>query len=95
VDRLEKAAYQAIGVEHDCEVKLASAKSDRVQEKRLAACVQAAEVARRAVALYEDFAYLYRCLLGELNVFDRNGNLRDRQQAEEGVQIRQSHHLGS
>jgi hypothetical protein len=39
------------------------------------------------VTLYDEFSYLYGCVLGELNVFDRNGNLRDRQQAEEGVEV--------
>jgi hypothetical protein len=46
-----------------------------------------APAANQAVTLYDDFSYLYGCVLGELNVFDRNGNLRDRQQAEEGVQV--------
>ena len=86
-DRLEKAAYKAIGVEHDCERKLDSAKSDRVQEKRWADCEKSAEAANKAVTLYDDFSYLYRCVLGELNVFDRNGNSRDRQQAEAGVKV--------
>ena len=86
-DRLEKVAYKAISVEHDCARKLDSAKSDRVQEKRLVDCEKAAEAANRAVTLYDDFNYLYRCVLGELNVFDSNGNLRDRQQAEEGVKV--------
>jgi len=87
VGRLEKAAYKAIGVEHECQRKRASAKSDRVRKKRLAACAKSAEVAKKAVALYDDFSYLYRCLLGELNVFDSNGNLRTRQQAEDGVKV--------
>ena len=39
------------------------------------------------MSLYDDFSYLYRCVLGELNVFDSNGNLRDRQQAEAGVKV--------
>jgi hypothetical protein len=39
------------------------------------------------VALYDAFSYLYRCALTELNVFDSNGNLRGRQQAEEGVRV--------
>jgi hypothetical protein len=86
-DRLEKAAYKAIGVEHECERKLGSAKSDRVQEKRWADCEKSAEAANKAVTLYDDFSYLYRCILGELNVFDSNGNLRDREQAEEGVKV--------
>ena len=86
-DRLEKAAYKAIGLEHEGERKLDSAKSDRVQEKRLVACEKATEAAQKAVRLYDDFCYLYRCVLGELNVFDSNGNLRNRQQAEEGIQV--------
>ncbi len=87
VDRLEKAAYKAIDVEHECEIKLDSAKSDRVQDKRLVDCEKSTEAAQKAVSLYDDFSYLYRCVLGELNVFDSNGNLRDRQQAEEGVKV--------
>jgi hypothetical protein len=86
-DRLEKAAYKAIGVEHECERKLDSAKSDRVREKRLVDCEKATEAARKAVGLYDDFCYLHRCVLGELNVFDSNGNLRNRQQAEEGIKV--------
>ncbi|MCP4948526.1 MAG: hypothetical protein GY923_13595, partial [Aestuariibacter sp.] len=42
-DRLEKVAYKAIGVEHEREIKLVSAKSDRVQEKRLVDCEKSAE----------------------------------------------------
>ena len=84
-DRLEKTAYKAISVEQECERKLDSAKSDHVQENRLADCVQAAEAVEKSVTLYDDFSYLYRCVLGELNVFDSNGNLRDRQEAEEEI----------
>jgi len=86
-DRLEKAAYKAIGVEHECGMKLLSAKSDQVREKRLVDYGKAAGAAERAVTLYDDFSYLYRCIIGELNVFDGNGNLRDGQQAEEGIEV--------
>jgi hypothetical protein len=55
-------------VAHECERKLGSAKSDRVQEKRWADCERSAEAAQKAVTLYDDFSYLYRCVLGELNV---------------------------
>jgi hypothetical protein len=86
-DHLEKAAYKAIAVENECERKLDSAKSERVLEKRWVDCAQSAEAAQKAVTLYDDFSYLYRCVLDELNVFDSNGHLRDRQQAEEGVKV--------
>ncbi len=84
-DRFERAAYKAIGAEYECEKKLDLAKSDLVREKRWVDFDKSAEASTRAVALYDTLNYLYRCVLGELNVFDSNGNLRDRQQAEEGV----------
>ena len=87
VDRLETVAYKAIGVEDECERKLDSAKSERVQEKRWADCEQSAQTAKKAITLYDDFSYLYRCVLGELNVFDSDGHLRDRQQAEQGIKV--------
>jgi len=86
-DRLEKAAYKAIDVEHKCGMKLLSAKSDRVREKRLVGYNKAAGAAERAITLYDDFSYLYRCIVCELNVFDGNGNLRDGQQAKEGIEV--------
>ncbi|MCP4876621.1 MAG: hypothetical protein GY896_14270, partial [Gammaproteobacteria bacterium] len=86
INRLEAAAYKAIGTEDKCERKLDSAKSDRVQEKCWEAYERAAEAAAKAIRLYEEFCYLYRCLVRELDVFDANGNLRDRQQAEEQIE---------
>jgi hypothetical protein len=86
-DRLETAAYKAIGLEYECERKLDSAKSDQVQEKRWADYEKSTAVTKKAVTLYDSFSYLYRCVLGELNVFDGNGNLRSRQQAEAGIEV--------
>jgi hypothetical protein len=85
VDRLEKSAYKAINEEHECERKLNSAKSEHVWEKRFTDWESAREDAKKAVARYDDFSYLYRCIIGELNVFDNNGNLRNRQQAYDGI----------
>jgi len=82
---LETGAYKAIGVEHACERKLTSAKSVHVREQRRLAWEKSVAAANKAVTLYDDFSYLYRCVLGELNVFDVNGNLRGRQQAEAGL----------
>ena len=58
-DRLGKAAYKAIRVEHECERKLDSAQSDRVREKRWVDWEKSA-AAKKAVTLYDDFGYLYR-----------------------------------
>jgi hypothetical protein len=85
--RLETAAYAAIEKEYDAARKLKSAKSNGVQEKRQAAYAQAIDLAEKAITLYDSFSYLYRCVISELNVFDGNGSLRSRQQAEAGVNI--------
>ncbi|MFA5920683.1 MAG: hypothetical protein WC856_05270 [Methylococcaceae bacterium] len=84
-ERFVIAAYAAIEKEYDCERKLKSAKSEGVQAKRQAAYTQAIAYAEKAITLYDDFSYLYRCVISELNVFDNDGNLRHRQQAETGV----------
>ena len=86
-DRLETAAYKAIDEEHDDARKLASAKSDRVLANRWVNYDKSTEAAKKAVMLYDDFSYLYRCILGELNVFDSNGHLRNRQHAEQGISV--------
>ena len=85
VGRLEIAAYATIEKEYECARKLKSAKSKDVQEKRQADYTHAIDFAEKAITLYDDFSYLYRCVISELNVFDNDGNLRDRQQAEAGV----------
>ncbi len=62
--------------------KLDSARSDKVLDKRIAqyeeACRQAARTRDRA----ENFCYVYHCLVSELRLFDENGALRERQEAE-------------
>ena len=85
VERFLMAAYAAIEKEYDGERKLKSAKSKAVQEKRQAAYTQAITCAEKAITLYDDFSYLYRCVINEPNVFDNDGTLRRRKQAEAGV----------
>lgn len=85
VYRLEMAAYAAISREYERLRTLWSAKSSRVREKREAEYARAVEHAVKAITISENFTYLYRCIVGELNVFDCDGNLRDKQQAEENI----------
>jgi len=84
---LEARAYKAIALEQERKKVLDSSKSDSVHDKRLARWICAVEVARKAIELYENFCYLYRCLIAELNVFDANGNLRTRQVAADGIDV--------
>ncbi len=86
VNRLEAAAYKAIEMEFKCEKRWESAKSERVKNKHWEAYEQAVTAAAAAIQLYEDFRYLYLSLIQELQVFDANGHLRNREQAEAQIQ---------
>jgi hypothetical protein len=85
VDRLEKAAYQAIEEEDSCYKKLDSARSDRVIIKRIEKYEETKKEANEKIELYDSFHYLYRCLVGELRIFGKEGRLRDRMEAESGI----------
>jgi hypothetical protein len=84
--RLETAAYGAIQKEFDCDDKLDSARSDEVINKRIDAYDQAVIIADEAIELYESFHFLYVSIRNEIKLFDGNGNLRDRKEAEENIQ---------
>ncbi len=62
--------------------KLDSARSDPVRDKRIAQYEEACRDAARKRECYENFCYLYHCLVSELRLFDENGALRERQEAE-------------
>ena len=87
VDRFETAAYAAIKAEYEWERKLHSAKSKPVKKRRRVKYKKAINATEEAMRLHDNFSYLYRCIIKELNVFDDDGNLRTRQQAEEGIRI--------
>jgi hypothetical protein len=84
--RLEKSAYKAIAEEYNREGKIASARTEEVIRKRTELYEKARGEAWKAVALYDSFFYLYRCIINELNPFCYDGQLRDRQQAEGNIQ---------
>ena len=83
VNILETAAYNAIQKEFNCYDKLDSARSDEVINKRIDGYDQAVKIAVEAIELYESFHFLYVTIINELKLFDGNGNLRDRKEAEE------------
>ena len=85
VDRLEKAAYKDIEHEYDRLDRLQSAKSDAVKEKKRAEYEKAKREADEKIELYDRFHYLYLCLISTLQVFDKHGNLNEREAAETTV----------
>jgi len=87
VRRLEKSAYTAIEEAAKREKTLASAKKDSVIDKRLNACLIADDATKQAIELYENFNYLYRYLIRQLNIFDSKGHIRQYEQVKENMEI--------
>jgi len=85
--RLEKSAYATIEAAVKREKALASARSEKVIDKRLNRCVEADKKEQEAIDLYDNFNYLYRYLIHQLKTFDSAGKLRQRDQAEENMTI--------
>jgi len=86
VNTLEQAAFKAIRKEYDCWDKLDSARSEEVINARIDAYEKAKKEAEAAIELYETFRFLYSAIIKELNLFDLNGNLRNRQDAQENIE---------
>jgi len=85
VVRLETAAYGAIEKEHKCFKNLDSARSEKVINKRIDQFEMAEKEVNEKIELYETFQYLYWCLIEQLLIFDKHGELRKREYAEESV----------
>jgi hypothetical protein len=85
VERLEASAYKAIKEEYEREQKVQSAKSQQAKEKQQQRYQQAQKACAAAIREYEEFSYLYGCIINELNIFDTKGCLRSKQQAEEVI----------
>lgn len=87
VERLEKAAYGAIETEDNRFKILDSARSDKVINNRIEQFEKAQKAATEAIALYDSFQFLYNCLIEQLRLFNMNGSLRYREDAEENIKI--------
>ena len=87
LERLEKNAYKAMDKEYQRLNVLDSAKSDEVIRQRIEAYENAAQKTIQSIKIYEDFSYLYSSLVKELQLFDSNGNFRDRKLSEENMTI--------
>ena len=82
VKNFETAAYRAIKQEYDRYDKLDSAKSEPVINKKIGQYEQAQKITKEKIQIYEDYRYVYSCLIEELSLFDDSGNLRDPKKAE-------------
>lgn len=75
--RFEEAAYKAIGHEYHSEYLLENAKSETAEAKRKLKYRQAKLETQKAIELYENFSFLYNCLLACFEQFDSKGNLKN------------------
>lgn len=82
VKRLEREAYAAIEQEDDYRKKLRFARTVKARKTCRQNQTNARKRAAKKIDRYEDYAYLYQCLVEELRLFDDTGHLRDRQKAE-------------
>ena len=83
---LERQAYQAIDWEYERQRVLQSAKSKRVRAKRKRAYKQAVAEAKRRMELYDNFHLIYQMMIECLQVFDRNGQVRQASQAQKDLE---------
>jgi len=86
VNILEQAALKAIEKEYNCWDKLDSARSDAVINDRIDAYEEAKERADKAIERYDAFSFLYRAIIKEIEMFDSDGNLRDRAIAQGNIE---------
>lgn len=86
VNRLEISAFKAIDYEYDRYIRLDSAKTDKTMDKIIDQHKKACLDSQEAIQLYDDFHYLYLELINTLQVFDKNGNLNSRIDAERNVE---------
>ncbi|MBD3328475.1 hypothetical protein GF340_04185 [Candidatus Peregrinibacteria bacterium] len=87
VNSLEKSAYAAIDEEYKREAVFWSAKTEDVMQKRLESYLQAKSEAEQAIILYQDYKFLYHCIIDNLQVFDGQGNPYNRIDAEENIRV--------
>jgi len=92
--RLLSAAYTAIKEEYHRFEMFESAKTDVCIKKRMDAYFTAQAKAKQAVMLHDNFTFLYYCIIEHLQVFDNEGNLRDRKCAEENISIALDYMIG-
>ena len=69
----EKKAYGCIEDEYESYRLLDTAKTEDVFDKRYEKYVVAQKKTKVAIALFDDFAFLYYCLLSAFRIFDEKG----------------------
>lgn len=83
VNRFLEKAYKLIGEQYECERLFWNAKSEQNAQKRFENYWSAVSKANQAIDLYENFRFLYHCLLDCFRPFDSTGALKDTNKVSE------------
>jgi len=84
---LEARAYKRIAIEYERKRVIASAKTQKVINKRRYNYNKARKSSIEAIELYEDFLYLYANLIKEIQPFHSDGNIRNRDSARANIEV--------
>ena len=87
VNRIESSAYAAIEAEEKAFKTLDSGRSDKIITKRIEQYEKAKKISDTKIELYENFYFLYVCIVENLQVFDNRGVIRNRKDAQENIEI--------
>ncbi len=87
VNNLFDAACAKIDEEYHQVKMFNSAKTEKTMQKRIDLYESAQKEASQAIELYDNFRFLYNCIIVNLRVFDNNGDPNNRNQAEESIRI--------
>jgi len=86
VNRLDRAAWGKIKNEYEREIVMKSAKTKGVIKKKRKLYREATKQTLPAIELAEDFKFLYKCIIENLQVFDQKGRLNDSVKARANIQ---------
>jgi len=85
--RFEKKVDMAIKKERERDSVCMRRKTDELFEKKYELYELALQETIQAVEEYEDFTYLYMCIIKQLQPFYSDGESRDREKAEEEIKV--------
>jgi len=86
-ESLKNSAFAKIKEEYHLAQIFESGKSEKVLQERLDAYFKAHKESQAAIGLYDNFCFLYNCILEKLNVFDNFGKPNNREDAQETIKI--------
>ncbi|ETR69887.1 MAG: hypothetical protein OMM_03634 [Candidatus Magnetoglobus multicellularis str. Araruama] len=83
--RLEQAAYKAIEKEYKMNETIGENITEEVLNKKILRYEEAVKEAKERIEEYETFHYLYISIIKELELFDKDGNLKDKEEVTQNI----------